>query len=82
MATLSSIAGCLEVFKLKQFDTAIVDEASQILEPQLIGILKQVRKFILIRDQKQLPAIVLQSKPKQLYQNQYKNLTALVFIAG
>lgn len=51
-----------DIFKLKHFHTIIVDEASQILEVNLSGLLTKSDRFILIGDEKQLPAIVLQSK--------------------
>ncbi|KAA6351531.1 hypothetical protein EZS27_001054 [termite gut metagenome] len=69
VGTTTAISNKPELFRLKHFDVAIVDEATQILEPQLLGILcarnedgrNAVGKFILIGDHKQLPAVVLQS---------------------
>ena len=76
VGTLSSLSGHPELFALKRFDTALIDEASQILEPQLLPLLCAVlpdtapgsspscaiRRFILIGDHKQLPAVVVQSQ--------------------
>lgn len=57
-----------ELFGMKRFDLAIVDEASQILEPHLAGLLsathegrEAIGRFLLIGDHKQLPAVVQQS---------------------
>lgn len=45
---------------MQGFDTLIVDEASQLLEPAVVGILPNFKRFILIGDEKQLPAVVTQ----------------------
>lgn len=69
--TVASVSGKTSLFRLKQFDVAIIDEASQILEPYLLNLLCApsvsttgdcaIRKFILIGDHKQLPAVVLEN---------------------
>ena len=69
VGTVSAISGKPELFRLKHFDVAIIDEATQILEPQLLGILcargedekDAIDKFVLIGDHKQLPAVVQQN---------------------
>lgn len=46
--------------KLLSFDEIIVDEASQIIESGILGIISQAPKTILIGDQNQLPPITVQ----------------------
>ena len=67
VSTTASLAIHTAIFSIKHFELAIIDEASQILEPNIVGLLaahnggKQViDKFILIGDHKQLPAVVQQ----------------------
>ena len=62
VSTVSTAVARPELFAAKQFHLTIIDEASQILEPQLIGLLATLTgKFVLIGDHKQLPAIALQT---------------------
>ncbi len=70
VGTVASIAGKPDLFLLKSFDVAILDEASQVLEPQLLGLISSknangtlsIKRWIMIGDQKQLPAVVIQPK--------------------
>jgi len=50
------------IFNMKSFHTAIIDEASQLLEPHIIGILTRFNRFIMIGDEKQLPPVVVQEQ--------------------
>ena len=68
VGTVATLSSKTDLFRLKTFDVALVDEATQILEPQLLGLLcardasgkDAIGKFVLIGDHKQLPAVVLQ----------------------
>ncbi|MBO2011122.1 AAA domain-containing protein [Hymenobacter negativus] len=60
VGTVASLLGKPELFTLKQFDLAVVDEASQVLEAPMLSLLSKVNKFILIGDHRQLPAVVTQ----------------------
>ena len=66
VSTVSSMQGHMSLLKLKHFNVAIFDEASQILEPQILSIFTSpaIDKFIMIGDHKQLPAVVVQSEDK------------------
>ncbi len=67
VGTTTSMSKARPLFALKSFSLAIVDEASQILEPALLALLSMqhdgecaIRKFVMIGDHKQLPAVVQQ----------------------
>jgi hypothetical protein len=63
VATTSMLQSRPFIFALKHFSLCIVDEASQLLEPGIVGILtKNIDRFILIGDYKQLPAVVQQQE--------------------
>ena len=61
VSTTSMLQARPYIFDLKHFSLCLVDEASQILEPSIVGILsKGIDRFVLIGDHKQLPAVVQQ----------------------
>lgn len=67
VATTSTMNNRSALFNIKHFDLVIIDEASQILEPNIVGILtarqeegRAIDRFILVGDHKQLPAVVQQ----------------------
>lgn len=69
VGTTTALSSARPLFKLKRFSLAIVDEAGQILEPSLLALLSMqhegesaIRKFVLIGDHKQLPAVVQQRR--------------------
>lgn len=70
VGTTTAFSAGTNLFKIKQFSLAIIDEASQILEPHILPLLcatdKQgqcaIKKFVMIGDHKQLPAVVQQSE--------------------
>lgn len=67
--TSSIINQQYSLFQMKRFSLCIVDEASQILEPQMVALLSAMHgaepaigRLLMIGDHKQLPAVVTQDK--------------------
>ncbi|MGN0281181.1 MAG: AAA domain-containing protein [Prevotella sp.] len=76
-ATVSTVNAHPELLQMKSFTLAIVDEASQILEPYIVGLLSatlsdgsvSIGRFVLIGDHKQLPAVVLQDRKESVVED-------------
>ncbi|MGM9687564.1 MAG: DEAD/DEAH box helicase [Alloprevotella sp.] len=71
VGTVITLTSSQVLFRRRRFEAAIIDEASQLLEPQLLGLLcaqadgrEAIGKFILIGDHKQLPAVVQQPEAR------------------
>ena len=79
VGTTSTMSSRPLIFSIKHFSLAIIDEASQILEPNIIGLLSMhhqetdIDKFILIGDYKQLPAVVRQNEKDTAINNPLLN---------
>jgi hypothetical protein len=81
VGTTTAFNSNVSFFRQKQFSLAIIDEASQILEPHLIGLLSAcsdegvpaIRKFVFIGDHKQLPAVVQQKEEESKVDNPLLN---------
>ena len=72
-ATTAALNANMSLLSLKEFSLAIIDEASQILEPHIVGLLSaqsgdtcRIAKFVLIGDHKQLPAVVQQTQQESV----------------
>lgn len=69
VATTTTLGRNADFLRMRRFDLCIVDEASQILEPQILPLFAAtkngascIRRFVLIGDHKQLPAVVVQDR--------------------
>ena len=73
VGTTARLLAMPQLFDLLDFDTIIVDEASQLLDHQVIGLLMHARKeCVLIGDPKQLPAVTLQPEAQSLFEQLYR----------
>lgn len=84
VSTTSTLQSRPFIFELKRFTLAVVDEASQILEPDIVGLLSAHRdgrccidRFIMIGDHKQLPAVVQQREQDSLVDDPQLNAIGL-----
>lgn len=79
VGTVASVLLTAELRLLKCFTTLIVDEASQVLEAQLVGLLCWAERAILIGDERQLPAVVVQ--PPEQARVRHRELQLLGFVS-
>jgi len=72
LCTNSSAA--LDFLRNFEFDTAVIDEATQATIPSILIPICKAKKFILAGDHKQLPPIVLSEKAKSLSETLFEKL--------
>jgi len=80
VGTTSTMQSRPFIFNQKSFSLAIIDEASQILEPSVVGLLavhrdgeERIGRFVLVGDYKQLPAVVQQPEESSRIDNELLN---------
>jgi DNA replication ATP-dependent helicase Dna2 len=78
VSTVASFSQNEGLLKLKKFQRLVVDEASQILEPQLVGLLTRFEHFTLIGDHRQLPAVTAQRPENTLVKDPHLNSIGIV----
>lgn len=69
VSTVASFSQNDPLLRIKKIQRLVVDEASQILEPQLIGLLTRFEHFTLIGDHRQLPAVTTQRPEMTIVQD-------------
>lgn len=79
LGTVASMSSRIDqLMKIKnELQTLIVDEASQLTEPQIVGMISRFKKFILIGDQNQLPPVVTQDKQFTIVEKKALNAIGL-----
>lgn len=78
VATISSLRTQTDLFDLMSFNRVVIDEASQILEPLLVGLLSRFKHYVLIGDHLQLPAVVAQNKELSIVNDDELNSLGLL----
>ena len=80
VATVSMLQARPFILQVKAFTLTIVDEASQILEPPLMGLLSSpsIGRFILVGDHKQLSAVVQQPPEESRVNDPQLNAIGLI----
>ncbi len=70
VGTIASLASRQVIYDLIPAKRVVIDEASQILEPNIIGLLTRFEHYILVGDHKQLPAVVVQPEDASLVEEE------------
>lgn len=69
VGTVSSVITNTDIFSIKDFSLLIVDEAAQIIEPNIVAFAARIGRTILIGDEKQLPAVIVQNESQTTIQH-------------